>query len=62
MPDPNLEAVNHALSATVQKQEVELKTQDATIRSLRRALLSAAEKLELANWHQSAAEAREAAL
>ena len=62
MREPSLEAVNRALSATIQKQELELKGQDATIRSLRRALLSAAEKLELANWHQSAAEAREAAL
>lgn len=52
--DPDLGAVNRALSVTVQKQEKELAM-------LRRALLEAADKLELAGWHQSAGLARDAA-
>lgn len=50
----DLEAVNRALSVTVQKQESE-------IALLRRALLEAARKLELAGWRQSADIARDAA-
>jgi hypothetical protein len=50
----DLEAVNRTLSATVQKQERELAT-------LRRALLAAAEKLDMAGWKASAEEARDAA-
>lgn len=50
----NLEAVNRTLSVTVQKQESE-------IALLRRALLEAARKLELAGWRQSADIARDAA-
>lgn len=52
--EPDLGAVNRTLSVTVQKQERE-------IAMLRRALLEAAEKLELAGWRQSADLAREAA-
>lgn len=51
---PDLEAVNRALSVTVQKQERE-------IALLRKALLEAARKLELAGWRQSADMARDAA-
>lgn len=52
--DPDLETVNRTLSVTVQRQEREIK-------NLRRALLEAAQKLELAGWRQSADLAREAA-
>lgn len=61
MREPDIEAVNRTLSVMLQKQEAELKQQDATIRSLRRALLSAAEKLDLAGWRDSAGDARDAA-
>ena len=54
MREPDIEAVNRALSVTVQKQEREIAT-------LRRALLEAARKLELAGWRQSADIARDAA-
>lgn len=54
MREPDLEAVNRTLGVIVQKQERELAM-------LRRALLDAAEKLELAGWKQSAALARDAA-
>lgn len=54
MREPDLESVNRALSVTVQKQEREIAT-------LRRALLDAARRLELAGWRQSADIARDAA-
>lgn len=52
--EPDLEAVNRALSVTVQKQQKEIAT-------LRRALLTAAEQLDRAGWRQSADLARDAA-
>lgn len=52
--EPDLGAVNRALSVTVQKQQKE-------IAMLRRALLEAADKLERAGWLQSAELARDAA-
>ena len=54
MREPDLETVNRALSATLQKQERELKM-------LRTALLDAADKLERAGWYVSANVARDAA-
>ncbi len=54
MREPDIESVNRALSVTVQKQEREITT-------LRRALLEAARRLELAGWRQSADIARDAA-
>jgi len=54
MREPDIEAVNRALSVTVQKQEREIAT-------LRRALREAADKLERAGWRQSADLARDAA-
>ena len=54
MREPNIDSVNRALSVTVQKQQRDIAT-------LRRALLTAAEKLDLAGWRQSAEEARDAA-
>lgn len=50
----NLEVVNRTLAVTVEKQERE-------IALLRKALLEAARKLELAGWRQSADIARDAA-
>lgn len=52
--DPDLAAVNRTLSVTVQKQERELKT-------LRHALLAAADLLDRAGYRQSAETARDAA-
>lgn len=67
LPSPNLSAVNRALSIAVQKQEQELVSQSkkmlqliASNASLRRALLTAADALEMAGLNESAAEAREA--
>ena len=51
---PDLEIVNRTLSVLVQKQERELRT-------LRLALLNAADLLDLAGYRQSAAETRDAA-
>lgn len=52
--DADLTVVNRALAATIQKQAREMKT-------LRKALLEAADKLEKAGWRQSADLARDAA-
>lgn len=54
MREPDLEAVNRALSVTLQKQEQELAR-------LRKALLSAADNLNTAGWHRAADLARDAA-
>ncbi len=51
---PDLEIVNRTLSVTVQKQQREIAT-------LRSALLNAAEILDRAGYHQTAALARDAA-
>ena len=60
-PDAITESVNRTLSATVQKQEAEIKAQARTIRTLRAALLIAADQLDRAGWRQSAELARDAA-
>lgn len=54
MREPDLEAVNRALSVTVQKQERELA-------AMRKALLTASENLKLAGWHRASELARDAA-
>lgn len=51
---PDLEAVNRALSVTVQKQQTE-------ITLLRKALLEAAQHLRLAGWHGASEKAKDAA-
>jgi hypothetical protein len=61
MPDPNLEAVNHALSVTVQKQEADLKQADRRIATLRLLIRDLAELLDRAGYRQTAEQAREAA-
>jgi hypothetical protein len=61
MPDPSLEAVNHALSATVQKQEADLKQADRRIATLRLLIRDLAELLDRAGYRQTAEQAREAA-
>jgi hypothetical protein len=60
MPDPSLEAVNHALSATVRKQEEDLKQADRRIATLRLLIRDLAEILDRAGYPQTAEQAREA--
>lgn len=67
MREPDLSAVNRTLSVVVQQQEKELARQGkkmveiiAANAGLRRALLTAADALEMAGLPESAAEAREA--
>jgi hypothetical protein len=61
MPDPNLEAVNYALSVTVLKQEADLKQADRRIATLRLLIRDLAELLDRAGYRQTAEQAREAA-
>lgn len=57
-----LEAVNSALSATVQKQEADIKNADRRIATLCRLIREMAEVLDRAGYRQTAENARDAAL
>ncbi len=60
-PDNVTDTVNRTLSATVLKQAAVIKAQDRAIRTLRAALLVAADQLNRAGWKQSAEIAQDAA-
>lgn len=61
MREPSLEAVNRALSITVQKQADDLKQADRRIATLRLLIRDLAEILERAGYPQTADNARDAA-
>ncbi len=61
MREPGLEAVNRALSVTVQKQAAELKQADRRIATLCLLIREIADILDRAGYRQTAEQAREAA-
>lgn len=61
MREPDLDAVNRALSVTVQKQADELKQADRRVTTLRLVILELAELLDRAGYRSTAEQARDAA-